>query len=306
VQSDALFDVASLTKVVATTTAVMQLVESGKLSLEDRAASFLPELDQGRKAQITIRHLMMHTAGFPGPYEFYRFCAMREALIEAIYRVELIDEPGRTRLYDDIGFMLLARIVETLSAQPFDEYCAQRIFAPLQMSQTLFRPQGYTGQIIPTEIDANRGGLLRGVVHDENACVLGGVAGHAGLFSTAADLLRFAKMVSGAAGPAVLSADSIARMRQCEWRDGGDEYGLGWDKIRRHYMGALADAETLGHTGFTGTSMIISGSRGLAVVLLSNRIHPRRSDPAGINAVRRQVADCVARHFSQAHAVMPD
>ena len=296
VEAHALFDVASLTKVVATTTAIMQLVDAGLVALDDPAARHLRKLGEGEGKHITVRQLLTHTAGFPGPYEFYRFCATRDALIEAIYSVALICEPGSARLYDDIGFMLLALIIEQVTGISFDQYCAQHIFKPLQMSATLSKPLVFKGQIIPTEIDPERGGLLRGVVHDENAYVLGGVAGHAGLFSTAGDLVRFARLILEPGDQtSVLSAASIARVRQCEWRDGEGEYGLGWDKGRPLYMGALADEETIGHTGFTGTSIVISPSRGLAIILLSNRIHPKRSDPAGIHAVRRRLAEIAMR-----------
>jgi CubicO group peptidase (beta-lactamase class C family) len=294
----AIFDVASLTKVVATTTAIMQLVESSALSLEERAARFLPRLDQDRKKDITIRQLLTHTAGFPGPYEFYRFCRTREQLIDAIYALELVYRPGDRRLYDDIGFMLLALIVEEIVSKSFDRFCEQTIFQPLQMANTGFRPQAGEHQIIPTEIDPDRGGLLRGVVHDENAYVLGGVAGHAGLFSRTLDLLRFATIMAGSneANCKVLREESIRRMRQCEWRDGEGEYALGWDRVRPHYMGVIDDPDTIGHTGFTGTSIVISPRRALAIVLLSNRVYPKRSDPVAINSVRRQLVDTVLRH----------
>jgi len=294
----AIFDVASLTKVVATTTAIMQLIEVDALSLDDRAARFLPKLDQSGKRDITIRHLMTHTAGFPGPYEFYRFCRSPEELVEAIYRVDLVYPVGGKRLYDDIGFMLLAFIVETLTDTRFDQYCAQHIFDPLQMTETCFLPQAGDEQIIPTEIDPNRGGLLRGVVHDENTFVLGGVAGHAGLFSRTFDLLRFASLMAGAKDQRfeILSDETIRRVRNCEWRDQEGEYGLGWDRIRPHYMGAIDDADAIGHTGFTGTSIVISPRRALAIVLLSNRVHPQRSDPAAINLVRRTLVQTVLRH----------
>jgi CubicO group peptidase (beta-lactamase class C family) len=298
-KAEALFDVASLTKVVATTTAIMQLLEANALSLDDRAARFLPKLDQPGKNKITIRQLMTHTAGFPGPYQFYRFCHSRQQLIEAIYAVDLIDRPGSRRLYDDISFMLLALIVEKLTDTSFDRYCAQKIFMPLQMKDTCFRPQAGASQIIPTEVDPDRGGLLRGVVHDENAYVLGGVAGHAGLFSRASDLLRFAGVMAGTteAHAEMLSDASIRCVRQREWRDHEGEYGLGWDRTRPHYMGAIDDDDAIGHTGFTGTSMVISPRRQLAIILLSNRVHPKRSDPAAINAVRRELVQIVLRYL---------
>jgi CubicO group peptidase (beta-lactamase class C family) len=296
--ADAIFDVASLTKVVATTTAIMQLIEANALSLEDRAARFLPKLDQDRKREITIRQLLTHTAGFPGPYEFYRFCRAREQLIDAIFSLELVYSPGARRLYDDISFMLLALIVEEIASASFDRFCEQNIFRPLQMTDTFFRPPAGRHQIIPTEIDPDRGGLLRGIVHDENAYVLGGVAGHAGLFSQTSDLLRFATIMTGSndASHKVLSKESSQRVQQCEWRDSEGEYGLGWDRVRPHYMGTIDDPDTIGHTGFTGTSMVISPRHALAIVLLSNRVYPKRSDPVAINSVRRQLVETVLRH----------
>jgi CubicO group peptidase (beta-lactamase class C family) len=307
VSRHALFDVASLTKVVATTTAIMQLIESQALSLDDRAVRYLPRLDHSGKREITIRQLMTHTAGYPGPYEFFRFCHTPEQLIDAIYAVDLVDTPGARRLYDDISFMLLAFIVEEIVGTRFDRHCGKTIFEPLNMSSTTYCPSVGDRQVIPTEIDPQRGGLLRGVVHDENCSVLGGVAGHAGLFSTGEDLLRFAAAIVGSLGPVahdsaarVLSAQSVARMCQREWRDHEGEYGLGWDRGRPHYMGSPGDEEVIGHTGFTGTSMVIMPRRALVIILLSNRIHPQRSDPAAIHAVRRELVQTALRWSEQA------
>jgi CubicO group peptidase (beta-lactamase class C family) len=304
VTRQALFDLASLTKVVATTTAIMQLIESQALSLEDRAVRFLPRLDQPGKRDITIRQLMTHTAGYPGPYEFFRFCHTPEQMIDAIYAVDLVDAPGARRLYDDISFMLLAFIVEEIVGTPFDRHCAKVIFEPLGMRGATYRPALNVGQIVPTEIDSQRGGLLRGIVHDENCYVLGGVAGHAGLFSIGDDLLRFATAIaantSSAANDArVLSAQSVARMCQCEWRDHEGEYGLGWDRGRPHYMGPIGEIEAIGHTGFTGTSMVIMPRCGIVIILLSNRVHPLRSDPGGIHAVRRELVQTALRWSHQ-------
>jgi CubicO group peptidase (beta-lactamase class C family) len=300
VHTNAIFDIASLTKVIATSTAVMQLVESAKISLEDYAFIFLPRLI-GARREITIKQLLAHTAGFPGPVSFYQFCHSREELLDAVLSTELAYAPGTNRVYDDISFILLGLIVEAVTDASFDQYCAEHIFRPLQMFDTMFKPsESNDRQIIPTEIDPIRGGLLRGIVHDENACLMGGIAGHAGLFSTAHDLARFSEMMLRrvSAASSVISDASIHRMQFQQWRDSDGEYGLGWDKLRRRYMNGIDDENVIGHTGFTGTSLIISPKRDLAVILLSNRIYPQRSDVLPIMSVRRELVEIVVRHFA--------
>lgn len=298
IAADAMFDIASLTKVVATTTAIMQLVERGRLSLSDPACTVLPRLDTPPKNQITIAHLLAHTAGFPGgePLLPYR---TRDAILEAIWSMDLVYAPGTDRVYDDVGFILLGLIVEAVTGTTLDRYCEAEIFAPLGMDETTFAPPAARAdRIVPTEIDPARGGLLRGIVHDERAANLGGVAGHAGLFSTARDLGRFARAVLGHGGGGsdrVLSRASVRLMAQRQWQDDDGEYGLGWDRLRPRYMDGLDDADALGHTGFTGTSLVISPRRDLAMILLTNRVHPTRSDPAGITLARRRFVEAALR-----------
>jgi CubicO group peptidase (beta-lactamase class C family) len=268
VHTNAIFDIASLTKVMATSTAVMQLVESAEISLEDYAFIFLPRL-VGARREITIKQLLAHTAGFPGPVPFYQFCHNREELLDAVYSTELAYAPGTNRIYDDISFILLGLIVEAVTDAGFDQYCAEHIFRPLHMFDTMFNPsEHYDRQIIPTEIDPMRGGLLRGMVHDENACLMRGVDA------------------------------SIHRMQFQQWQDSDGEYGLGWDKLRRRYMNGIDDENVIGHTGFTGTSLIVSPKRDLAVILLSNRIYPKRSDVSPIMAVRRELVELIIHHFA--------
>jgi serine-type D-Ala-D-Ala carboxypeptidase len=300
VHTNAIFDIASLTKVIATSTAVMQLVESAEISLEDYAFTFLPRL-MGTRREITIKQLLAHTAGFPGPVSFYQFCHNREELLDAVFSTELAYAPGTNRIYDDISFVLLGLIVETITDAGFDQYCAEHIFRPLQMFDTMFNPsEHHDRQIIPTKIDPMRGGLLRGIVHDENACLMGGVAGHAGLFSTVDDLARFSSMMLRRISEvsSVISDASIHRMQFQQWRDSDGEYGLGWDKLRRRYMNGIDDENVIGHTGFTGTSLIVSPKRDLAVILLSNRVYPQRSDASSIMAVRRELVEIIIRHFA--------
>jgi CubicO group peptidase (beta-lactamase class C family) len=294
---DAIFDVASLTKVVATTTAVMQLMEAGELRLRDRGSTFIPQLDRPSTREITISQLLTHRAGFPGGEVSHRHCSHRMEVLEAVFSSDLAYLPGSRRVYDDLSFIILGCIIETITGASLDAYCASRIFRPLQMSNTMFTPPlQVRDRIIPTEIDRNRGGLLRGVVHDENAYRLDGVAGHAGLFSTIRDLSRFSGMIldprnGSVAG--VLSERSIALMSSAQWRDADGEYGLGWDRRQSRYMNGIEDPNAIGHTGFTGTSMVVSPASESAMILLSNRLYPVRSERTAIDRVRCRFVEAI-------------
>jgi CubicO group peptidase (beta-lactamase class C family) len=296
-----IYDVASLTKVVATATAVMQLVERKQLSLHDLACNFLPQLRQAPKDRITILQLLAHTAGFPGGEPLSRQLKSRDEILEAIFSINLAYPPGTGRVYDDLGYILLGLIVETITGVTLDAYCEEEIFGPLKMSETMFvPPKTLFGRIVPTEIDAGRGGLLRGIVHDERAYLMGGVAGHAGIFTTARDLGRFARSMMGhdqSARAGLLSSASIRLMWARQWQDSEGEYGLGWDRLRPGYMNGIDDRDAVGHTGFTGVSLVISPRRDLAIILLSNRVHPVRSDRSQISLARRRLVEAVMRHW---------
>jgi len=301
ITEESIFDVASLTKVVATATAVMQLVERKQLSLHDLACNFFPQLRQGPKDRITIFQLLAHTAGFPGGEPLSRQHKSRDEILEAICSMNLLYPPGTGRIYDDLGYILLGLIVESITGVALDKYCENEIFGPLKMSETMFVPhKTLLGRIVPTEIDADRGGLLRGIVHDERAYLMGGVAGHAGIFTTARDLGRFSRLMMGhdkSAGAGILSSASVQLMWSRQWQDSEGEYGLGWDRLRPGYMNGIDDCDAVGHTGFTGVSLVISPRRDLAIILLSNRVHPVRSDRSLINLARRRLVEAVMRHW---------
>jgi CubicO group peptidase (beta-lactamase class C family) len=297
ITEESIFDVASLTKVIATATAVMQFVERKRLSLDDHACDFLPDLKQAPKDRITIFQLLAHTAGFPGgePLRQYR---SRDDILNAIFSMDLLYPPGTDRVYDDLGYILLGLIAESITGVALDKYCENEIFAPLGMSETMFVPRKtLLGRIVPTEVDAARGGLLRGIVHDETAYKLGGVAGHAGIFTTARDLGRFARAMMGhdrSALGGVLSSASVRIMWSRQWHDAQGEYGLGWDRLRPSYMNGIDD-DAVGHTGFTGVSLVISPRRDLAMILFSNRVHPVRSDSSQINRARCRFVEAAMR-----------
>ena len=294
---DAIFDIASLTKVVATTTAAMQLAEAGALRLQDNASRLIPQLERPSTREITILQLLTHTAGFPGGEILHRHCRTRMELLDAVFSSDLVCPPGSRRVYDDLSFIILGCIIEKVTGSSLDAYCEARIFRPLKMADTMFAPALHTRhRIVPTEIDDSRGGLLRGTVHDDNAYRLDGVAGHAGMFSTVRDLSRFGGMIlrrQSESASGILSERSIALMSSPQWRDADGEYGLGWDRQQSRYMNGIADPDAIGHTGFTGTSMVISPARETAMILLSNRVHPVRSDRAAIDRVRRRFVEAV-------------
>jgi serine-type D-Ala-D-Ala carboxypeptidase len=299
IRADSIFDAASLTKIVVTATAVMQLVERGELALDDLAGKFLPRLKRADQERITLAQLLGHTAGFPGG-EPLRPCQSRAEILDMIFSMRLEYPPGTHRIYDDLGFILLGLIVELASGTTLDKYCDSRIFTPLDLSETMFRPPARLRErIVPTEIDAERGGLLRGVVHDHSAYVLDGVAGHAGLFTTARDLGRFARAMLGThagASGGILSHASIAGLWSRRWRDDDGEYGLGWDRRRPSYMNGIDDDDAVGHTGFTGVSLVISPRRNLTMILLSNRVHPVRTERPLIGQARRRFIEAIMRH----------
>jgi serine-type D-Ala-D-Ala carboxypeptidase len=275
-------------------------VERKKLSLHDLACNFFPQLRQAPKDQITIYHLLAHTAGFPGGEPLSRQHKSRDEILEAIFSMNLLHSPGTGRIYDDLGYILLGVIVESITAVTLDKYCENEIFGPLAMNKTMFVPhKDLLGRIVPTEIDADRGGLLRGIVHDERAYLMGGVAGHAGIFTTAGDLGRFSRSMLGhdnGARAGILSSGSVQLMWSRHWQDSEGEYGLGWDRLRPGYMNGL-DGDAAGHTGFTGVSLVISQRRDLAMILLSNSVHPSRSDRSLINRARRGLVEAVMRHW---------
>jgi len=279
----------------------MQLVERSQLSLHDLACKFFPQLRRTPKDRITILELLAHIAGFPGGEPLSRNLKSRDEILEAICSIDLLYPPGTGRVYDDLGYVLLGLIVESISGVTLDKYCENEIFGPLEMSETMFVPhKTFLGRIVPTEIDPARGGLLRGVVHDERAYTMGGVAGHAGIFTTVHDLGKFARSMmgrekNGLAG--ILSRATVQLMWSRQWQDSEGEYGLGWDRLRPAYMNGIDDCDAVGHTGFTGVSLVISPQRHLAIILLSNRVHPVRSDRSLINLARRRVVEAVMRHW---------
>lgn len=266
-----LYDVASLTKVVATTAAAMVLVDRGRLQLDDPVSQYLPEFARGDKAKVTIRDLLTHRSGLPPGRSLARAGGSVAGARQAVLSTALSEQPGERTIYSDLGADALGFVIERVSGEPLDEFVRRFVFAPLGMRSTMFRPpQSLKSRVAPTVSPASRG-----VVHDGNARALGGVAGHAGLFTTAGDLAVFARMMldKGATGTGQLrivrdSTVSLFTRRTAGWR------ALGWDTCAGggscgHYLGSTA----FGHTGFTGTSIWIDPERELFVIVLTNWVY---------------------------------
>lgn len=302
-----LFDLASLTKVIATTTASLILLEEGAWRLEDPLHEHLPRLGE---RDFTIKHLLTHTAGLPPWVDLFSSSADAEEALELLYSQDWpistsVLPPGERVVYSDIGFMLLGKAVEEVSGLGLDVFARRHIFKPLGMDSTCFCPSAENGPIAATEEVSSRGGVIVGEVHDENASALGGVAGHAGVFSTAEDLGKFARALLRGGGTEegkILSRASIELMASTQTAELGSDRGLGW-KLQGDSSpeaGDLFSPQSYGHTGFTGTSLWIDPESELAVVLLTNRVHPSRSRGSErIHQIRARIHNCAAAGFGR-------
>ncbi|PYV73185.1 MAG: hypothetical protein DMG96_23830 [Acidobacteria bacterium] len=290
---DTIFDIASLTKVVATTPAVMQLVEQGKIRLNDPVVKYIPEFGQNGKGDITVRDLLTHFSGLPPDLDLSHPWTGRDVGYSMAFGSTPISPPGTRFVYSDINFIVLAALVDRVSGIPFDSYCAQNIFTPLGMGHTRFRPPAeWQSQIAPTEYD-ERGQMLHGIVHDPSARRVGGVAGHAGVFSTADDLAKLAQALLD--GSSVLSRLAIAKMTTPQQPPTAPVLrGLGWDidSPFSSNRGELLPVGSFGHTGFTGTSLWIDPTTRTYIILLTNAVHPRGKGSA--ISLRAKIATAVA------------
>jgi CubicO group peptidase (beta-lactamase class C family) len=293
-----LFDLASLTKVIATTIAVMREVELNRIGLTDPMANYIPELAlSADKMGITVEHVLAHMSGLPSHTNRYG-AKDKGDLIQCICKQELVCPPGTRRIYTDAGYILLGEAILRSTGIDLDVYCKANFYEPLEMFSTTYNPSPTTvRKVMPTEYVESRGGLVQGNVHDENAWTIGGVAGHAGLFSTAEDLGKFCNMIlaqgTALSGARILCESTIREMATIRISDSDRSSGLGWMINAPSFMGRLADDHTVGHTGFTGTSVVISAPRRLAAVLLTNRVCPTRNNLAIIE-YRKAISDVLA------------
>ena len=302
VKADTIYDVASLTKVVATTTMAMILVDEGKLDLRKPVSAFIPAFRGGAKDKVTVENLLTHSSGLEGWAPLYKEAQGKPDLVARAAAMELAYEPGTKSVYSDLGFILLGEVLERVAGEPLDAFVTRRVFEPLGMTSTMFCPaRDLVSCIPPTERDAWRGRLVRGEVHDENAYAAGGKAPHSGLFSTAGDLARFAQMLLDGGvydHHRIVSRAAIERFtRRSNVPESARAYGWGTPSSNSS-AGDMLSPRAFGHTGFTGTSMWIDPERNLFVILLTNRVHPTRENDA-IRQVRRQVADAVVHGLVQ-------
>jgi CubicO group peptidase (beta-lactamase class C family) len=291
-----LWDLASLTKVTGMTSAMMQLVEQKKVDVNAPVQRYLPDWTGPGKERVTVRHLLTHSSGLPAWRPLYKEATSPESALALVYATPLDTAPGVRMVYSDLGAILLGEIVRRVSGEPLDQYLQRHVFGPLGMSETQYRPgPELRARIAPTEIDPWRQRHLRGEVHDENAYALGGVAGHAGIFSSGHDLARLARAyLNGGTldGVRVFSPDVIERFTTLQ-DSALSNRALGWEKpTGRNSAGHRMSRAAFGHTGFTGTSIWIDPARDVFVILLTNRVNPTRQN-GRIGGVRTAVADAV-------------
>ncbi|HET9408730.1 MAG TPA: serine hydrolase [Candidatus Sulfotelmatobacter sp.] len=274
---DTVFDMASLTKVIATTTAVMQLIEKGKVRLNDPLAKYLSEFAQNGKQDITVRQLLTHYSGLEPDLDLKTPWSGKETAYKMAFAETPQQAPGSSFVYSDINFIVLGALVERVSGETLDQYCTRHIFAPLKMARTRFLPPAaWRAKIAPTQYDENQH-MLRGVVHDPTARRMGGVAGHAGLFSTADDMAKFAQALLNG-GDGILSVLSVEKMTTPQTPPSAPVLrGFGWDidSPFSSTRGDLLPVGSYGHTGFTGTSLWIDPTTQTYIILLTNAVHPR-------------------------------
>jgi uncharacterized protein YbbC (DUF1343 family)/CubicO group peptidase (beta-lactamase class C family) len=315
---DTIFDLASLTKVVVTTTSVMMLVEQGRIRLSDRVASYIPGFERYGKGDITVRHLLTHVSGLRPDVDLAELWMGYETAIGLAVDEVPASRPGERFVYSDINFFLLGDIVQRVSGLPLDRFARERIFEPLGMRDTTFTPPAsLLSRIAPTESCTRYGWpcqgpdmvMLRGVVHDPTARRMGGVAGHAGLFSTAADLAAFCRMLLGGGafqGARILSPLAVEKMTSAATPDlEPNTRGLGWDidSAFSSNRGELLPIGSFGHTGFTGTSIWIDPATGMFVIFLSNRVHP--DGKGDVTPLRARVATVAATGVTNLPAAAP-
>jgi CubicO group peptidase (beta-lactamase class C family) len=291
-----IFDLASITKLFVTTT-LLSLVEEGALALDEPIATWLPTFASGDRRGVTLRRLMTHTSGLPALMSLWTDFTSRSARVDALLNAPLPHEPGSTFEYSCVGYLVAGLLAERVTGQPLADLVRDRVCAPMGLTDTGYLPSpSLVARSAATEYQPAVGrGMVRGEVHDENSWSLGGTGGNAGIFAPAAELARFGEMLrcyGTVDGVRILSADTVEQMTRDQLPGGldpGFRHGLGVRIGDPQSMGPLAADGVFGHTGFTGTLLIVDRTRDLVLVLLTNRVHPRR-EWSDIAHVRRAFA----------------
>jgi uncharacterized protein YbbC (DUF1343 family)/CubicO group peptidase (beta-lactamase class C family) len=313
--ADTIFDIASLTKVVATATSMIILVERGLVRLGDPVSRYIPEFGEMGKRSITVEQLLTHRSGLIPDNDIKDYEQGPEEAMRNVWKLAPLAEPGSKFIYSDVNYIVLAELVKRLSGKPIDQFATENIYRPLGMKDTGYKPDAsLISRIAPTEKRDDK--WMRGEVHDPRAYLLGGVAGHAGLFSTGDDLAIFCRMILNQGefnGARILSPMGVARMTEARASGGnavdGMARGIGWDVSTGYSAnrGDLFPIGSFGHTGFTGTSLWLDPSSDAFVIFLSNRVHPRLDPkkPADVNSLRGRVASVVAAAICDIRPVRP-
>lgn len=291
-----LWDLASLTKVIGMTSAVMRLVQEGRIDLDAPVQRYLPEWTGPGKDRVTVRHLLSHSSGLPAWRPLYKEAHSPAEALALVFATPLDTLPGVRMVYSDLGAILLGQIATRVSGIPFDQFVTREVFRPLGMRETRWLPPAsLRSRIAPTEVDPWRQRHLRGEVHDENAYALGGISAHAGLFSTAADLSRLARMYLGHGRLDRVQVLDSATIEGFTARPNSSlsNRALGWEKPNgANSAGKRMSPAAFGHTGFTGTSFWVDPANDVFVILLTNRVNPTRQNTK-IGQVRIAVSDAV-------------
>jgi CubicO group peptidase (beta-lactamase class C family) len=291
-----LWDLASLTKVIGMTTAMMQLVAAGKVDLDAPVQRYLPDFTGLNKDRVTVRHLLTHSSGLPAWRPLYKEATSPAQALAIVLQTPLDTVPGARMVYSDLGAILLGHILERVTNEPLDDYLTGHVFRPLGMNETMYRPDSMLlARVAPTEYDPWRQRKVHGEVHDENAYALGGVSAHAGLFSSGHDLTLFAQSLlrTYRGEPGIVSTSTLRYFTTVQ-DSAFSNRALGWEVPNgRNSAGHYLSRHAFGHTGFTGTSIWIDPDRDLFIVLLTNRVNPTRENRR-IASVRVALADAVA------------
>lgn len=303
--ANTVWDLASLTKVIGTTSAVARLVADGAVALDTPVVRYLPQWTARGAERVSVRHLLTHSSGLPAWRALYKEAATRDEALTQVFATAPDTLPGVRFVYSDLGFILLGQLVERVSGSTLADFESRQIFGPLGMRETRFLPPtDWLARTAPTERDPWRQRHLRGEVHDENAHRLGGISGHAGLFSTGRDLVRFARMYLNGGqldGVRVLDSATLAAFTRVQ-DSTVSRRALGWETpTGGNSAGRRLSARAFGHTGFTGTSLWMDPEQQLFVLLLTNRVNPTR-ESRGIGAVRTALADAVSQAMASPSA----
>lgn len=303
VTTDAIFDLASVSKVISTTTSTMMLIDRGKLNLDDKVIKYLPEFNNNDKKNITIRNLLLHNSGLAAFKKYYDVYSTAEEVINDIMNLTPEQEPGSKYVYSDLGMITLQKVLERISGEILNKFLEKNLFSPLGMNSTMYNPPPeLKDNCMPTELDDFwRMRLLQGEVHDERAYMLNGVAGHAGLFSTANDLSKFLQMILQKGNyqeRQYIKPETIELFTKKQ--SDQSSRGLGWDtkSPEGSSAGSLFSILSYGHTGYTGTSVWTDPTKNLFVILLTNRVYPTRNNNK-ISKVRPLVHDAIYKAVVQ-------